>query len=98
MPRTKGRALKANGASQLNGPIVRRKPFRDKAMDELLSAAKEQGVNLTELSNRALISRSTLSKWQKQETRYPQHMSLVCVAKPLGLAYRLVRVNNPDDE
>lgn len=77
--------------------FIKKKPLRDNAMDEIMDQVNEQGLSITEVSNRALISATTLYKWRKGQTRYPQHMSLVCVARAFGMGYKLVRINDPDE-
>jgi len=79
------------------------RPERDRAVFELLRAIK--GKTAREISERATygrglgnVTKATIYNWRKTEgVRYPQHLTMVAVARAVGLEYKLLRTNTDED-
>ncbi len=75
------------------------RPERDRAVFELLRAIR--GKSAKEISERATygkglgnVTKATIYNWRKSEgVRYPQHLTMVAVARAVGLEYKLLRTN-----
>lgn len=76
------------------------RPERDRAVFELLRAIK--GLSAREVAEKAsygkgcgTVTKATIYNWRKAKngTRYPRHLTMVAVARAVGLEYKLLRTN-----
>jgi hypothetical protein len=76
------------------------RPDRDRAIFELLRAIK--GRTAKEIAEKASygkgcgnVTQATIYNWRKAKnaTRYPRHLTMVAVARAVGLEYKLLRTN-----
>lgn len=74
--------------SKENGKGKPEKPLLDPDVHRLVRAVRSHAVS--DLYHNSYLSRGTIVRLMKNQTKRPQHLTMVGIANAAGLEYRLV--------